>query len=274
MKKCSLCGVDEGQMSLYEGISKEGIVYICRKCSFKIDIPLIKKKDLSQINFNQKEKVRERLLKLSNIQKDNYNPENPFRPPLHNVDDKDLRKIVEENFKKNLLSEKVNYDDLVPNFHWIVMRTRRIKKISKEQFSKDIIEPIIAVESLEKGILPKDYTHLIKKIENYLGISLFRDKAEKFDVSKLLIESKLSNDITILDFKKIAEREKFDEEFDKKIINPEEITMEKIKEVAGIPINNVGKKNKKNFFEWFFWFKKLNKSNKAKEKLKEETKKS
>jgi len=248
MKKCNFCGISEEKTILNEGISTGGIIYVCNKCSFKSNIPLIEKKDLSKINFNQREKVRERLLKMSNIKKEDYNPENPLKSRLLSFNDVNLRKIVDENFKKNIPSEKAIYSDLIPNFNWIIMRARRIKKISKEQFAKDILEPILAIESLERGVLPKDYSHLIKKTENYLGISLFKDKSIKFDASKLLIESKLSNKLTVLDFKKIAEREKFDEELDKKVINPDEITMEKIEEISGKPLEDSAIKKKKGFF--------------------------
>jgi len=214
MNKCDFCGATEEQTFLYEGVSKSGLVHVCRKCSFKTDLPLIEKKDLSKIDFNTREKVKERLLKLSNIKKENYNPENPLTPRARNLNvaDANLRKIVEENFKKNLPAETKTYNDLVPNFHWLIMRVRRIKKIPKEQFSQDIHEPIVAIESLERGILPNDYGHLIRKVENYLGISLFKDKAVKFDASKLLLESKIARNISVSDFQKVAERQKFNEE--------------------------------------------------------------
>jgi len=170
MKTCRFCGISEDKSLLSEGISKEGVIYICRKCSFKLDLPLIERKDISQINLNDQGRVRDRLLAMSKIKKEEYNPESKHKARVQTFSDSELRKIVETNFQKNLPKEKMNYDNLIDNFHWTIMRTRRIKKITKEQFAEDIREPIIAIESLERGILPKDYSSLIRKVENYLNM--------------------------------------------------------------------------------------------------------
>jgi ribosome-binding protein aMBF1 (putative translation factor) len=169
-----------------------------------------------------------------------------------NLSDHELKKIVETNFQKNLPKEKINYEDLVANFHWIIMRTRRIKKITKEQFAEDIREPIIAIESLERGVLPKDYSSLIRKIENYLNIPIFKDSLSKFDKSSVLQENHVPSGMTIADLKKITDKEKFEIEMNSKSINPEEISINKIEEVIGKPVEDQNAQKRKNFFSRLF----------------------
>src|SRR3989344_607900 len=91
-------------------------------------------------------------------------------------DDATLRKIVDKNFKKNFSTQRKPRPDLIDNFHWVITRFRRMKKVTQEQLAREISEPVAAIQMAEQGILPeKDYI-LVKKLENYLGIVLIKEE--------------------------------------------------------------------------------------------------
>ena len=147
---------------------------------------------------------------------------------IPNKEDVHLRDIVEKNFKKEIYSGPKTPTDLINNFNWVIMRKRRSLKISKEKVAEDIFEPLIAVESLEKGILPRDYQSVIKKIEGYLQINLRKDKWD-FDHKDIINESKVPTGILISEIKKKVE-EKKDEYIDISNLN-----LEKVNEIYGTP---------------------------------------
>ncbi len=223
MKECYMCGITEEKALLYEGIDKKhGFVNICRKCYFKNEIPLIERKTAPS-GEEKRETVRERLSKMAhvNIAK---KEERKITP---NFEDVRLKDLVEKNFKNEISIEPKSPTDLVDNFHWIIMRKRRSLKISKEKLSEDIKEPLIAVESLEKGILPRDYKNLVKKMENYLRIKILKDR--ELDHADILNESKMPSGILIEDVKNKMQRDK------EKYIDASNLNLEKINEIYGVP---------------------------------------
>ncbi|MCL5730294.1 MAG: hypothetical protein M1165_01870, partial [Candidatus Pacearchaeota archaeon] len=115
----------------------------------------------------------------------------------------------------------------VDNFHWIIMRKRRGMKISKEKLSEEIKEPLIAVESLENGILPRDYKNLVKKVENYLRIRILKDR--EIDHNDIINESKIPSGILIEELKNKASREK------EKYLDASNLSLEKVNEIYGTP---------------------------------------
>ena len=125
-----------------------------------------------------------------------------------------LKKIVSKNIEQTTSTAKKPRPDLVDNFHWVIMRFRRQKKLTQEQFAKEIDEPLADVIRAEQGILPeKDYI-LVRKMENSLGIRLIKDatlKIENPTPEKLLpkvlkFEPNVTKELTIADLKRIKEQ--------------------------------------------------------------------
>jgi len=225
MGECYLCGVSGDKTVLYEGVYKsKGIIHVCRKCYFKEKIPLIDKKEIYLDRINSSESVRQRLSRMAHISFEKHEE----KKIIPNKEDVHLRDIVEKNFKKEIYSGPKTPTDLIDNFNWVIMRKRRSLKISKEKVAEDIFEPLIAVESLEKGILPRDYQSVIKKIEGYLQINLRKDKWD-FDHKDIINESKVPTGILISEIKKKVE-EKRDEYIDISNLN-----LEKVNEIYGTP---------------------------------------
>ena len=242
MKRCYLCEVSEEKAFLYEGVAKEGFVNVCRGCYVKNEIPLVDTKK-AEPGFEKRVSVRERLMNLSGVRRPEMESSR-LEKPIPKQEEVTLNKLIEQNFKKNLSGEKREYGDLVENFHCIVMRKRRMSKLSQEEFAKAIFEPVIVIEHLEKKMLPKDYYNLIKKVQNYLGVNLLKGQEDfRLDPSYLAEESKISSGMTISDLKGLHEQKVGQPEID-----PEELDLEKIEEIVGKPVeerNWLGMKKKK-----------------------------
>ena len=147
-------------------------------------------------------------------------------------DDATLRKIVDKNFKKNFSTQRKPRPDLIDNFHWVITRFRRMKKVTQEQLARDISEPVAAVQMAEQGILPeKDYI-LVKKLENYLGIVLIKEEKAKeqgenktTEIKTLTFEPHNSKNLTIADLRRLKEQRKYTgnfSEFEVDFEEPEE----------------------------------------------------
>ena len=130
-----------------------------------------------------------------------------------------LRDLVDRNFSQNSKVMKKPRKDLVDNFHWVIMRTRRGKKITQEQFAKAILEPLAAVKMAEQGVLPeKDYI-LVRKIERFLGISIVKEEemvipevVEKTEMSseELRFKANEAKNLTIADLKNMKKTGDFE----------------------------------------------------------------
>ncbi len=237
MNKCFKCGVSEDRALLFGAVSEKGIVKICRKCSFEENIPIIK---YLKEKPEKRPTVYERLSRLSRVEikskKDKSNKQN-----------EELKKIADENFSKNVLDE--NPFDMVDNFHWIIMRARRARKLTQKQFAKAIEESEEAIKMAEKGVLLKNDFVLVNKIENYLGIRIknksAREKSfdeevnqvkkeflQNVEEDKIKFDDATTKTLTIADLqemKKKRENEIFEKPVNKKIdLDKENLSQEEI----------------------------------------------
>ena len=188
MEECFKCHVPETKALLFDAILPDGIVKICSKCSPEEDIPIIKDTLFQKIEKQQT--VRERLSKLSGI--------NNVEKASFKLNEKnELRKLVNENyiFKENLKLK----EDLIRNFHWVVLRARRLKHLTQEQLAQEINEPEIVIRKIETGSAPEKIDIIIK-LEKCLNIRL-TTKSEVQEPSEIKEEFDIKNfeDLTIYD---------------------------------------------------------------------------
>ena len=188
MEECFKCHVLETKALLFDAILPDGIVKICSKCSPEEDIPIIKDTLFQKIEKQQT--VRERLSKLSGI--------NNVEKTSFNLKEKnELRKLVNDNyiFKENLKLK----EDLIRNFHWVVLRARRLKHLTQEQLAQEINEPEIVIRKIETGSAPEKIDIIIK-LEKCLNIRL-TIKSEVQESSEIKEEFDIKNfeDLTIYD---------------------------------------------------------------------------
>ena len=254
MKTCYRCNVSEGESLLYEGIGMEGVIFICNKCYRKNNIPLIEKKNIDMKEVEKRESVRERLARMAGIK-----VEKEFMPKRTlSGEDVSLKKIIEDNFQREAIREPSKVEGIANNFHWIIMRKRRIKKWSLQEFADLMFEPLAIVEALEKGVLPRDYIPVIKKVEGLLNIRLLKEKGE-VGAQDIILQSKVPTGITISDLKekqkedisrmsysekpveKVREietvREIIKDNSDEKL-DLDDISLDKVEEMVGKPIED------------------------------------
>ena len=83
--------------------------------------------------------------------------------------DTTLKGVVDSNFQKNKPQPR---KDLIPNFHWVIMRARRAKKLTQKQLAENLGEPESLIISAESGVILNNADSLVRKLENYLGIKI------------------------------------------------------------------------------------------------------
>jgi ribosome-binding protein aMBF1 (putative translation factor) len=196
MKECFICGINEEKTLLLEVISKEGIKYICKNCLKEENLPIIKKIEninFEKINNNSNNKAYQKLSKITKFNSSLYKKDKI-------IDSKSSYGL--ENFEKI----KRDFPNLIDNFHWIIMRARRIKHLTQEQLSNELEENENTIKLAEKGILPNNYYELIKKIENKLNIKIFNEKARekmKEEEKKLGFDPFTTKNLTISDLQEM-----------------------------------------------------------------------
>ena len=163
MESCYKCEVPENRAFLFEVVHPEGIKKVCRKCSFIENFPMIRKK-LANDESDRHEIIRTHSKETQPFVK---------KPSDEEVS---LRNLVESNFKKNFNEDLNLKNSLVDNFHWIVMRARRMKHLTQAHLAKELKEPEITIQTIEKGFIPEKSKELITKLEIYLGINIRKKK--------------------------------------------------------------------------------------------------
>lgn len=198
MNKCYRCGRGEDEVCLYEAVHPTGRVFVCENCYSKFKMPLIEKKYIDWGSLEKRESVREKLAKIAHVDLN----KRPTKVVNKDPNDITLRDLIEKNFEKNKLSSNSYPEDIVRNFHWIIIRKRRNLKMSQDELAKRLSLPLSVVQSIEKGILSKDYKTILKKVENVLGISLFTKKDPEISAEDVLNEAKNPTGILVADIKK------------------------------------------------------------------------
>jgi ribosome-binding protein aMBF1 (putative translation factor) len=240
MRECFKCGVGEDKAFLYQGISKEGIINVCKKCFHKSEIPVIEKKTLPKdFDPGKRESVRQRLVQLAGLKEDKFDMEREMRKLLEKKEDTTLNDIVEKNFKKNLPEKSEKNEELIDNFHWVLMRKRRSKKMTQSEVAKELFEPVAAIEAAERGVLPRDYMGLIKKFERYYDIILLNTKiGTHFNPARIAEESKISSGVTIGDLRKLTPGEEEIIDSYEEEVKPDDLDLKKVEEVVGRPVES------------------------------------
>lgn len=205
MSICVKCHVSEDEVILLEAISGKGIVKICPKCNVIENLPIIRKADDFRLQeANRSKGVYERLSKYANL--DPVEHRKKFteitmgrsfqgQKTQQAQQERSLREIVDKNVKKKIEEKRsAPKEDLVDNFHWIIMRARRSKKLTQAQFAKEIGEQEHTIKMLEEGIIPEESPGIIKKVEEGLKISLKKQPDIAFTFSSPQIPNVINDD--------------------------------------------------------------------------------
>jgi len=173
---CFKCGITEDNAVLYDFISNKGISQVCRKCM--IDEPhlhMLKKPNDSKFReTNPTPTVYERLSIAAGI-----NPYKEKEPKSKELieEEKKIFEFAEKNSQKEIETNPMPSENFVENFHWKIMRARRIQKLTQQELAEKLKVSVVSVKMLEKGKVKDGDFKFIQKVENYLNISILdRDK--------------------------------------------------------------------------------------------------
>ena len=207
--ECSNCGISGDRVRLFDTVSGRGIVKLCEKCFSDSGFPVIRKPAVFQLKESEKKSsVYERLSRSAGIEPGQESERKDKAEEL-------LKEVVNKNYEQKIQEQKTSRSDLGDNFHWIIMRARRLKKLTQEQLAKQISEPEAAIRMAEKGAVPEGYS-LIIKLERFFGVklrknalypeekeSLESDQEKKPEVSGF--DQKNLENLTIADLKRMKD---------------------------------------------------------------------
>ena len=216
MNECCRCGVSGEQSRLFDAICDEGIVQVCKNCSTD-DFLMIKRPTTFQLKDAEKKKS---YLK----------PQPKILLKVPNKEDMTLKDIVDSHLEIKHEGDVRPRPDLVDNFHWNIMRVRRARHISREQFARDLGEAEALIKMVERGILPEDDNRIINKIETYLNIKLKKPEFQAPAKRELGFDSVSVRNLTISDLQEMK-KEKQEDIFS----NPVEVWDGDIETDSGAP---------------------------------------
>ncbi len=213
MAECFRCGISDEKTGLFDTIYGKGLVKVCANCSREDGAPMIQKPSNFQLKTAETPStVYERLSRMRGLDpvkhREQFSSEAAGRRDATVKQEANLRKIVDDTYKKKMesakLSGKPSRRDLVDNFHWVVLRARRLRKITHEQLAKEIGEPESVLKMIEAGILPDNEVPVINKLENFFKIKLIKVEVPA-EPKKLGFDSFTAKNLTIADLKHMHE---------------------------------------------------------------------
>lgn len=168
--ECSICGISDKMRNVSQALGTKGIVFACDRCASNEGFVTVKKPKVIE---PARESVYERMARLAGVE---AKPQ-PERPLLRGQE-KNLRQIVDTHYEKKIAPQKFLLKkrmDLVDNFHWMIMRVRRVKGLTQAQLAERINEPEAAIKMAEQGVIPEGYA-LVDKLEHFLRIKIIRQR--------------------------------------------------------------------------------------------------
>lgn len=216
MAECYKCGADDSSKRLFDAISDKSVVKICEDCLRQEELPLVRKPTTFQLKAAESSSgVYDRLARMQGLDpvehRSKFNFPERKKEILPRHTDTSLRDLVDRNYKKKTELIKTPRADLIDNFHWVLLRARRMKKLTQSQLAKEIGESEAAIDMAEKGVLPEDDYRLIRKLEGFLRVKLIKEEIRQKLPDNIDFSKFDSKNITIEDMRKLQAAKKTDE---------------------------------------------------------------
>ncbi len=198
MDTCFHCGISEERSTLFDAVGPEGFVKVCERCSRNEPLPVIRKPTEEQLRAAERRKsVHERIVGMST---------RAPAPVTPSRNEPSLRTILDKTYQeRHGVSSSKAREDLVHNFHWVLMRARRAQKLSFKQLAEQIKEPESVLIAAEQGTLPDPGYELILKLESALHVSLIRPDVRATIPSEVLNPPKFIPTSNVLETPSSAE---------------------------------------------------------------------
>ncbi len=173
MEECFKCGISSDKTILFDVISKKGIKKICKNCLEEEDLPVIKTTtdiQFKEANKDSKKTVYQRLSKITG-----FNPSAYEKNKKLEKENQKIQKIASQKPVEKAQIDKKS-SGLIEHFNWVIMRRRRMEKLTKKEFAEKIKETEQIIKLIESGTLPKNYIEIFLKIERELNIILITNE--------------------------------------------------------------------------------------------------
>ncbi len=246
MDKCFFTGISSEEEPLYDVIYDGNVVKASKAAVEDMGLMVLRKpKEFNLEEVNKRQSVYDRLSRMSGVDQksflkqkrpDNEEVRKDISARQKNVT---LRDIVERKYKEDKKNEIIEpRKDLVDNFHWIIMRVRRIKKVTQEQMAKEMNVTVDSIKNAEKGIIGKD-DRFVNMLERYLNVKLFNDERSYIkmpvpepvrDAPRASPSAEPNKELTIAQLKEMSEKYK-ETKINEPYGNPYEVEEEMNEEV-------------------------------------------
>ncbi len=210
--ECAKCGAPGEWTKLHDVITGEGIVKLCKRCILEENAPVIHRPTESEIqSVTKSESLYKRLSNAAGLNPTEHrkNVQEFQIKDLLKKEEVTLRDLVDKKFDRFVKQTTKKREDLIDNFHWVIMRARRSKKKSVTQLAREIGESERAIKMAEQGVLPEGYI-IVRKLEDALGIRILKPEiaAELERQKKQLGFDKYSSEnLTISDLQEMKKEE-------------------------------------------------------------------
>jgi len=179
--RCFKCGKSDREVKLLDAISFGEIVKICEECSLIENIPIIRKPTTQQLKESERSyTVKERLRRMAGLSEEKEEIKK-LAKKITDITLDDLRhKNKEGGLREQELAKKRSKPlNLIDNFHWHVLLSRKKKKLTRKQLAELLGESETAIKMIENKEMPDDPEKLIKKLEQFFGIKLRKEDEER-----------------------------------------------------------------------------------------------
>jgi ribosome-binding protein aMBF1 (putative translation factor) len=220
--ECSICGISGQIRNVSDALSSTGIIRVCDRCAKEEGLISLKRPKLIEEEPGR-ETMYQRMSRLAGVKP----KEQRMRPIETELQEKSLRTIIDKNYEEKMKRESLVLkprQDLVDNFHWIIMRIRRVKGLTQKQLADRIEESEAAVKMAEQGVVPEGYK-LLDKLERFLKVKLIRERKILPPTQKpqrgIVFDKEVLNALTIADLQRMK-KEREAENNVQKAVNSEE----------------------------------------------------
>ncbi|MEK6926668.1 MAG: hypothetical protein AABW50_05310 [Nanoarchaeota archaeon] len=205
--ECFKCGILAEKAALSDVIVKEGVVKMCSNCISMEYIPVLRKPTEYDFKAAQTStSVYDRLSRSAGLDprehREKFSKSGQERHFAVKKQETTLRSIVDKNLKARIEQGKTLRGDLIDNFHWVILRARRLRKLTQEQVGQTIGESESAIKLAEKGVLPPGDMSLVAKLENFYKVNLRKEFENKNIPKNINFQARKFDGITIGDLNK------------------------------------------------------------------------
>lgn len=211
--ECAKCGAPGEWSTLYDVITGEGIVKLCKRCIADEHAPVIRKPSEDEVKGVMKNDAVYKRLSLSaglNPSEHRKNIQELHLQSRLKKDEVSLRDLIDKKFDKFVKNPLKKRDDLVDNFNWIIMRARRAKKITTNQLAEEMHEPERVIKMAEQGVLPEGDYVIAQKFEKTLGVQILKPEIRhelERQRQQLGFDNYSSKNLTLSDLQRMKQEE-------------------------------------------------------------------